>query len=253
MCSPSRLICMVLHLGGTMLEIKALTKIYSNGYVAVDNLTISVFPGDIYGFIGSNGSGKTSTIKSIVGIHDFDGEILVNGKMVNENKSDYKKDIAYIPDNPDIYENLTGIQYINFIEDLYEVPLAERELAVTYLSELFEMKSFLNNVILSYSHGMKQKLVIIAALAHSPKLLIMDEPFVGLDPKSAYLLKEEMKKLSNNGNAIFFSTHVLEVAEKLCNRIAMIDKGQLVFEGETKEILERYSGLEEYFMEMIGK
>lgn len=244
---------MVLHLGGTMLEIKALTKTYSNGYVAVDNLTISVFPGDIYGFIGSNGSGKTSTIKSIVGIHDFDGEILVNGKMVNENKSDYKKDIAYIPDNPDIYENLTGIQYINFIEDLYEVPLAERELAVTYLSELFEMKSFLNNVILSYSHGMKQKLVIIAALAHSPKLLIMDEPFVGLDPKSAYLLKEEMKKLSNNGNAIFFSTHVLEVAEKLCNRIAMIDKGQLVFEGETKEILERYSGLEEYFMEMIGK
>lgn len=242
-----------LYLGGTMLEIKALTKTYSNGYIAVDNLTLSVFPGDIYGFIGSNGSGKTSTIKSIVGIHDFDGEIIVNGKIVKLKNSDYKKDIAYIPDNPDIYENLTGNQYINFIEDLYEVPMEERELNVNYLSELFEMKSFLNNIISSYSHGMKQKLVIIAALAHSPKLLIMDEPFVGLDPKSAYLLKEEMKKLSNSGNAIFFSTHVLDVAEKLCNKIAMIDKGKLIYEGETKTILDRYSGLEEYFMEMIGK
>lgn len=236
-----------------MLEIKSLTKKFNNNYVAVNNLTLSVSPGDIYGFIGSNGSGKTTTIKSIVGIHDFDGEIIVNGKVIKKNDNDYKKDIAYIPDNPDIYENLTGIQYINFIEDLYQVPTAERKNIISNLSELFEIKPFLNNSISSYSHGMKQKVVIIAALAHSPKLLIMDEPFVGLDPKSAFLLKEQMKKLSNEGNSIFFSTHVLEVAEKLCNKIAMIDKGKLIFEGETNAILNNYNGLEAYFMEMIEK
>ena len=236
-----------------MLKIINLTKIYSNGHKAVDSLSLSVSSGDIYCFIGSNGSGKTSTIKSIVGIHDFDGEIYVGGKSVSENSADYKKDIAYIPDNPDIYENLTGIQYINFIEDLYEVPQAVRMKAVNKLSELFEIKPFLNNSISSYSHGMKQKTVIIAALAHSPKLLIMDEPFVGLDPKSAYLLKEEMKRLAQEGCSIFFSTHVLEVAEKICNKIAMIDKGKLIFEGETKTILRHYDGLEKYYMEIIGK
>ena len=164
-----------------------------------------------------------------------------------------KKDIAYIPDNPDVYENLTGFQYVNFVSDLYEVAKNVREEKLDYFSNLFEMKSFLNNTISSYSHGMKQKIVIISALIHSPKLLVMDEPFVGLDPKSSYLLKEEMRKLARNGGAIFFSTHVLEVAEKLCNKIAMLDNGHLIFEGKTTEILKNSDGLEQYFMEMIKK
>ena len=213
-----------------MLKISNVAKTYSNGYVAIANLNLTVEAGDIYAFIGSNGSGKTSTIKAIVGIHDFDGEIIVNGKKVNRKNEVYKKDI-----------------------DLYEVEKNIREEKLEYFSNLFEMKSFLNNRISSYSHGMKQKIVIISALIHSPKLLVMDEPFVGLDPKSSYLLKEEMRKLARNGGAIFFSTHVLEVAEKLCNKIAMIDNGHLIVEGETTEILKNSDGLEQYFMEMIKK
>lgn len=236
-----------------MLKISNFSKTYSNGHVAIANLNLTVEAGDIYAFIGSNGSGKTATIKAIVGIHDFDGEIIVNGKKVNRKNEIYKKDIAYIPDNPDVYENLTGFQYANFVSDLYEVEKNIREEKLEYFSNLFEMKSFLNNRISSYSHGMKQKIVIISALIHSPKLLVMDEPFVGLDPKSSYLLKEEMRKLARNGGAIFFSTHVLEVAEKLCNKIAMIDNGHLIVEGETTEILKNSDGLEQYFMEMIKK
>ena len=186
-----------------MLKISNFSKTYSNGHVAIANLNLTVEAGDIYAFIGSNGSGKTSTIKAIVGIHDFDGEIIVNGKKVNRKNEVYKKDIAYIPDNPDVYENLTGFQYVNFVSDLYEVEKNIREEKLEYFSNLFEMKSFLNNRISSYSHGMKQKIVIISALIHSPKLLVMDEPFVGLDPKSSYLLKEEMRKLARNGGAIF--------------------------------------------------
>lgn len=236
-----------------MLKINNFSKTYSNGHVAIANLNLTVEAGDIYAFIGSNGSGKTSTIKAIVGIHDFDGKIIVNGKKVSRKNETYKKDIAYIPDNPDVYENLTGFQYVNFVSDLYEVAKNVREEKLDYFSNLFEMKSFLNNTISSYSHGMKQKIVIISALIHSPKLLVMDEPFVGLDPKSSYLLKEEMRKLARNGGAIFFSTHVLEVAEKLCNKIAMIDNGHLIFEGKTTEILKTSDGLEQYFMEMIKK
>ena len=236
-----------------MLEISNFSKVYSNGHVAVDNLNLTVEAGDIYAFIGSNGSGKTSTIKAIVGIHDFNGEIIVNGKKVNRKNEIYKKDIAYIPDNPDVYENLTGFQYVNFISDLYEVEKNVRKEKLDYFSNLFEMKAFLSNAISSYSHGMKQKIVIISAFIHSPKLLVMDEPFVGLDPKSSYLLKEEMRKLARGGGAIFFSTHVLEVAEKLCNKIAMIDNGRLIVEGETTEILKNADGLEQYFMEMIKK
>ncbi|EEP27261.1 ABC transporter ATP-binding protein [Shuttleworthella satelles] len=236
-----------------MLEISNFSTVYSNGHVAVDNLNLTVEAGDIYAFIGSNGSGKTSTIKAIVGIHDFNGEIIVNGKKVSKNNEIYKKDIAYIPDNPDVYENLTGFQYVNFISDLYEVEKNVRKEKLDYFSNLFEMKAFLSNAISSYSHGMKQKIVIISAFIHSPKLLVMDEPFVGLDPKSSYLLKEEMRKLARGGGAIFFSTHVLEVAEKLCNKIAMIDNGRLIVEGETTEILKNADGLEQYFMEMIKK
>lgn len=235
----------------TMLEIKNLTKIYHKNRIAVNNINLKVSQGDIYGFIGTNGSGKTSTIKSIVGIHDFTGEIYVNGISIKDNPVEFKKNIAYIPDNPDIYEYLTGRQYINFIADLYRVSINERIQKTKSFSEIFEMSSFLDNTISSYSHGMKQKIVIIAALIHSPKLLIMDEPFVGLDPKACYLLKKEMKILVESGNAIFFSTHVLEVAEKLCNKIGIINKGRLIVQGNINTVLSKTDSLEEYFMDII--
>lgn len=234
-----------------MLKITNFSKVYNNGKVAIENLNLSIEPGDIYAFVGTNGSGKTSTIKAIVGIHDFNGEILVNGKKVSIDDIEYKKDIAYIPDNPDVYENLTGHEYINFIANLYEVEKQIREEKIEYFSNLFKMQAFLNDKISTYSHGMKQKIVIISALIHSPKLLIMDEPFVGLDPKSTFLLKEEMKNIASNGGAIFFSTHILEVAEKLCNKLAMIDNGHLIIEGRINEILKNKDSLEKYFMEMI--
>ena len=233
-----------------MLEIKHLTKIYKGGKKAVSDVNLSVEPGDIYGFIGHNGAGKTTTIKCVVGIHDFDeGEILVNGKSVKEDPLGCKVALAYIPDNPDLYEYLTGIQYLNFIADIFEVSAAERQARIEAEAEAFEITSALGDLISSYSHGMKQKLAIIGALIHKPKLLILDEPFVGLDPKAALVLKQKMHQLCEEGSAIFFSTHVLDVAEKLCNKVAIIRQGQIIASGET-ETLTNGASLEEVFMEV---
>lgn len=234
-----------------MLDIINLSKTYSKGKKAVDSISIKVEKGDIFGFIGHNGAGKTTTIKSIVGIIDFtEGDILINGISIRENPMECKKSIAYIPDNPDLYEYLTGIQYLNFIGDIFEISKEEREKLINYYSEKFELKNFLGNIISSYSHGMKQKLVIIGALIHKPKLLILDEPFVGLDPKASHILKEEMKTLCKEGAAIFFSTHVLEVAEKICNKVAIIKNGIIIAKGSMEEV-KGDSSLEDIFMEMV--
>lgn len=233
-----------------MLEINHLTKIYKGGKKAVSDVNLYVEPGDIYGFIGHNGAGKTTTIKCVVGIHDFDeGEILVNGKSVKEDPLGCKVALAYIPDNPDLYEYLTGIQYLNFIADIFEVSAAERQARIEAEAEAFEITSALGDLISSYSHGMKQKLAIIGALIHKPKLLILDEPFVGLDPKAALVLKQKMHQLCEEGSAIFFSTHVLDVAEKLCNKVAIIRQGQIIASGET-ETLTNGASLEDVFMEV---
>ena len=232
-----------------MLVIKNMSKTYQGGKKAVDGLSLMVKPGDIYGFIGHNGAGKTTTIKSIVGIHDFEGEILVNGMDVRKNSLECKRIMAYIPDNPDLYEYLTGIQYLNFIADIYEISRELREERIKKETEDFGIYSALGDLISTYSHGMKQKLAIIGALIHEPKLLILDEPFVGLDPEASLILKEKMHGLCEKGSAIFFSTHVLEVAQKLCNRIAVISKGKLVVEGDTKELTKAKS-LEDVFMEV---
>lgn len=233
-----------------MLEIKNLTKTYFGGKAAVSNLTLTVEPGDIYGFIGHNGAGKTTTIKSIVGIHDFDsGEILINGISIRKNPISCKQIMAYIPDNPDLYDYLTGIQYLNFIADIYQIPQKDRQERIQKEADDFEITPALGDLISSYSHGMKQKLALISALIHKPKLLVLDEPFVGLDPKASVLLKEKMKKLCSEGSAIFFSTHVLDVAEKLCNKIAIISQGKLQLAGETS-ILTKEKSLEQVFMEV---
>ena len=232
-----------------MLVIKNMSKTYQGGKKAVDGLSLMVKPGDIYGFIGHNGAGKTTTIKGIVGIHDFEGEILVNGMDVRKNSLECKKIMAYIPDNPDLYEYLTGIQYLNFIADIYEISRELREERIKKEAEDLGICSALGDLISTYSHGMKQKLAIIGALIHEPKLLILDEPFVGLDPEASLILKEKMHGLCEKGSAIFFSTHVLEVAQKLCNRIAVISKGKLVVEGDTKELTKAKS-LEDVFMEV---
>lgn len=234
----------------SILEIKNLTKIYNEKRKAIDDLTISVEAGDIFGFIGANGAGKTTTLKSVVGIHDFDkGEIRINGHSIKEEPIKCKSMLAYIPDSPDLYEHLTGYQYINFIADLYDVPTACRVQAIKEYSDLFEMTSSLGNVISSYSHGMKQRTAIISALIHSPKLLILDEPFVGLDPKATFLLKKIMQNCVSEGGAIFFSTHVLDVAEKLCNKIAIIKGGKLIASGSVDEVKGNQS-LEAFFMEV---
>ncbi|MFW5630711.1 MAG: ABC transporter ATP-binding protein [Acetivibrio ethanolgignens] len=233
-----------------MLEIRNLTKTYKGGKKAVSNLSLKVEPGDICGFIGHNGAGKTTTIKCIVGIHDFEaGEILVDGISVKENSLKCKSVLAYIPDNPDLYEYLTGIQYLNFIADIFGVPVGERKKRIQEEADDFEITQALGDLISSYSHGMKQKLAIIGALLHRPMLLILDEPFVGLDPKAALTLKNKMHKLCEEGSAIFFSTHVLDVAEKLCNKVAIIRKGELVAAGDTKELTKGES-LEDVFMEV---
>ncbi len=235
-----------------MLEIKNLTKVYKGGKTAVKNLSLTVEAGDICGFIGHNGAGKTSAIKCIAGIHDFDeGEIYVNGISVKENAFEAKKVLAYIPDNPDLYEYLTGIQYLNFIADVFGIEAKEREERIKREAEAFEILPALGDLISSYSHGMKQKLAIISALIHKPKLLILDEPFVGLDPKAALVLKNSMKKLCEEGTAIFFSTHVLDVAEKLCNKVAIIRSGELIAAGKTDELTDGDS-LESVFMEVMG-
>ena len=232
-----------------MLEIKNFSKFYGNKK-AVENLSISVQSGDIYGFIGANGAGKTTTIKAVVGIHDFEnGSITIDGHSIKEEPVICKKMMAYIPDNPDLYEHLTGFQYINFIADLFEVSTEIRRERIQRYGDLFGMTKNLSGMISSYSHGMKQKTAIISALVHSPKLLILDEPFVGLDPKAAFLLKKIMHECVSDGGAIFFSTHVLDVAEKLCNKIAIIKNGKLIASGNTEEVKGNKS-LETFFMEV---
>lgn len=235
-----------------MLRIEKLSKTYKGGKKAVDNLSLEINKGDIYGFIGHNGAGKTTSIKSITGILDFDeGDILIDGMSIKDKPIECKKVMAYIPDNPDLYENMTGIQYLNFIADIFGITKEARERDIEKYSNAFELTKNLGDLISSYSHGMKQKLAIISALIHEPKLLILDEPFVGLDPKASHTLKEYMKEMCQKGSAIFFSTHVLEVAEKLCNRIAIIKAGKLIASGET-QVVKGDSSLEELFLEVTG-
>ena len=235
-----------------MLTIKNLTKTYKGGKTAVKDLSLSVKPGDIYGFIGHNGAGKTSTIKCVVGIQDFEeGEITIDGVSIKENPIYCKENMAYIPDNPDLYEYLTGIQYLNFVADIFHLSKKDREERIKREAEAFEITEALGDLISSYSHGMKQKLAIIGALIHRPKLLILDEPFVGLDPKATLVLKNQMHAMCKEGAAIFFSTHVLDVAEKLCNKVAIIKGGELIAAGETKELVQGES-LESVFMEVVG-
>ncbi|MDZ5253551.1 ABC transporter ATP-binding protein [Clostridium sp. LIBA-8841] len=234
-----------------MLSVKNFSKAYKEGKKVVDNISFVVNRGDIFGFIGHNGAGKTTTIKSIVGILEFsEGEITLDGLSIKENPIEYKKEIAYIPDNPDLYESLTGIQYLSFIADIYGVGKDEREKMIKKYGDAFDLTKSLGGLISSYSHGMKQKLAVISALIHKPKLLILDEPFVGLDPKASHTLKEIMKELCNEGHAIFFSTHVLEVAEKLCTKISIIKEGKIVAEGKTEEVIGN-SSLEDIFMGLI--
>jgi ABC-2 type transport system ATP-binding protein len=233
-----------------MLEIKHLSKTYKGGKKAVDDLSLTIEAGDIYGFIGHNGAGKTTTIKSVVGILNFEaGEITIEGHSIVDEPLVCKQMVAFIPDNPELYEALTGIQYLNFVADVYRVNKTERTERIKKYGDALELTKYLGDVISSYSHGMKQKLAIISALIHQPKLLILDEPFVGLDPKSSYTLKEIMKEMCKNGAAIFFSTHILEVAEKLCNKIAIIKKGKLIASGCTATVKGDQS-LEELFMEL---
>lgn len=232
-----------------MLKIENLTKKYGEKK-AVDNLSLHIQPGEIYGFIGHNGAGKTTTLKCIVGIQGFDeGKIFIDGESIKENSIGCKKKIAYIPDNPDIYDYMTGVQYLNFIGDIFGISSEERKEKIEKYSAIFELTNDLSQPISSYSHGMKQKLVIISAWLHSPKLILMDEPFVGLDPKASHLLKEMMREHCDKGGAIFFSTHVLEVAEKLCDKVAIIKNGKLIKSGTMEEVKGDES-LEEVFLEL---
>lgn len=233
-----------------MLKIENLTKKYGDKS-AIDNLNLEVQDGEIFGFIGHNGAGKTTTIKCMVGILEFDnGNIYINGNSIKDEPLKCKKNIAYIPDNPDIYENLTGISYLNFVADIFEIDKKTREERINKYAEAFEIKNELQDLISSYSHGMKQKLVIISALIHTPKLLILDEPFVGLDPKASFTLKEIMKEITKEGAAIFFSSHVLEVVEKLCDKVGIIKEGKLITYGTVEEVKGNES-LEEVFLELI--
>ncbi len=235
-----------------MLKIEHLTKTYGEKK-AVDDLSLHICPGEIYGFIGHNGAGKTTTLKSCCGILQFDGgEIYVDGISVKADPISCKKKIAYIPDNPDLYEFMTGIQYLNFVADVFGVGALERKEYIRRYADAFELTADLAQPISAYSHGMKQKLAIISALVHQPKLIIMDEPFVGLDPKAAHLLKTIMRDLCDNGSAIFFSTHVLEVAEKLCDKVAIIKAGKLVKSGTMEEV-KGDTSLEDVFLELEGE
>jgi len=235
-----------------MLQINHYTKQYTpNGPKAVDDLTLHILPGEIYGFLGHNGAGKTTTIKACCGILDFtEGEILVNGMSIKTQPLECKKIMSYIPDNPDLYEFMSGIQYLNFVGDVYRVPTDLREKRIAEYSADMGITDALAEKVSGYSHGMKQKLAIVAALMHEPKLLIMDEPFVGLDPKAAFILKQFMRRFCDNGGAIFFSTHVLEVAEKLCNKIAIIRGGKLLASGDIESVKGNDS-LEEVFLELV--
>jgi len=233
-----------------MLEIKNLSKTYTKGKKAVDNVSLVIDSGEIFAFIGHNGAGKTTTIKCVVGILDFEaGEICIDGLSVKKNPLECKRKTAYIPDNPDIYESLTGIQYLNFISDIYQISQDERSEGIKKYADMFEITKNLGDIISSYSHGMKQKLALISALIRKPKLLILDEPFVGLDPKASYQVKEVMKEMCTEGTSIFFSTHVLEVAEKLCNKVAIIKNGKIIAVG-TMEDVRGNKSLEDVFLEL---
>lgn len=235
-----------------MLKIEHLTKVYG-GKKAVDDLSLHIQPGEIYGFIGHNGAGKTTTLKSVVGILQFDeGEITIDGISIREQPLACKKKFAYIPDNPDLYDFMTGIKYLNFIADVFGVDENTRQERIRKYADLFEITNDLGQPIAAYSHGMKQKLAIIAAWMHDPKLIIMDEPFVGLDPKASHLLKGMMREVCDNGGAIFFSTHVLEVAEKLCDKVAIIKGGKLIRSGTMEEV-KGDDSLEEVFLELEGE
>lgn len=234
-----------------MLEIKGYSKIYGEGKKAADNVTLTVESGDIFGFIGHNGAGKTTTIRAVVGVLEFDeGEIFIDGHSVKTEPMECKKVTAYIPDNPDLYENLTGIQYLNFVADVYDIPRDVREERIKNYGDKLEITSALGDQISSYSHGMKQKVAILSALIHEPKLLVLDEPFVGLDPKATFMLKEIMHEMCEKGMAVFFSTHVLDVAQKLCNKIAIIKQGKIVACGNMDELIGDHS-LEEVFLEVV--
>ena len=236
-------------MGNTVLEIKNYTKSYGGGKIAADNVSLTVEAGDIFGFIGHNGAGKSTTIRAVVGVLDFtEGEIFIDSHSVKTEPIECKKVTAYIPDNPDLYENLTGIQYLNFVADVFGIGAKDREDLIKKYADAFEITDSLGDLISSYSHGMKQKVAIIGALIHSPKLLVLDEPFVGLDPKAAFKLKEIMHEMCENGTAIFFSTHVLDVAEKLCNKVAIIKQGRIIDVGTMEELTEGHS-LEEVFLE----
>lgn len=235
-----------------MLRIENLTKTYGEKR-AVDNLSLHIASGEIYGFIGHNGAGKTTTLKAVVGILQFDkGEVFIKGESIRKNPLACKQKIAYIPDNPDLYEFMTGIKFLNFIADIFGVPEEKRQERIRKYADLFEMTENLAQPIASYSHGMKQKLAIISAWIHEPKLIIMDEPFVGLDPKAAHILKQMMREICDEGGAIFFSTHVLEVAEKLCDKVAIIRNGQLIQSGTMQEV-KGDDSLEEVFLELEGE
>ena len=232
-----------------MLKIERMTKTYGEKK-AVDNLSLHIRKGEIYGFIGHNGAGKTTTIKACCGILQFDaGEIYVDGISIKENPLACKGKIAYIPDNPDLYDYMTGIQYLNFIADIFHVSAQERQARIKKFADMLELTSDLAQPVSAYSHGMKQKLAVISALLHEPRLMIMDEPFVGLDPKASHILKQIMRELCNNGGAIFFSTHVLEVAEKLCDKVAIIKGGKLIKSGTMEEVKGDES-LEAVFLEL---
>ena len=235
-----------------MLNIEHLTKTYGEKK-AVDDLNLHIRPGEIYGFIGHNGAGKTTTLKSVAGILQFDaGEIYIGGDSIREKPLECKRKIAYIPDNPDLYEYMTGIRYLNFIADIFGVDAALRRERIRRYADAFELTGDLAQSIAAYSHGMKQKLAIIAAWLHKPQLILMDEPFVGLDPKAAHLLKGMMREICDRGGAIFFSTHVLEVAEKLCDKVAIIKGGKLIRSGTMEEV-KGDDSLEEVFLELEGE
>ena len=238
-------------MSNTILEIKGYSKTYGEGRKAADNVNLTVEPGDIYGFIGHNGAGKSTTIRAVVGVLDFqEGDIYIDGHSVKDEPLECKKITAYIPDNPDLYENMTGIQYLNFIADVFGISSADRESRISDYAGRFEITESLGDLISSYSHGMKQKLAIISALIHEPKLMVLDEPFVGLDPKAAFTLKQMMHEMCSKGTAIFFSTHVLDVAEKLCNKVAIIKQGKIIASG-TMEELTHGESLEEVFLEAV--
>ena len=235
-----------------MIEIKNVTKKYGDK-LAIDDVSFTVNDGDIFAFIGHNGAGKTTLIKSIVGIHDFDsGDILINGMSIKDNPVECKKLMAYVPDNPETYEHMRAIDYINFICDMYDIDTKTRQKNIKKYAKIFDMEDKLNDTIDSYSHGMKQKIVLISALAHNPQILIMDEPFVGLDPKAVFDIKEILNEMVKEKKIVFYSTHILDVAEKLCSRVAIIKNGKLIKSGNMKEIKGDKS-LEKVFMELEDK